>query len=83
MADKPLYKPFKNTGKGNSKYFVYVKSDSGGKKKIGFGFKGMDDWKSGTATKEQRKSFRARMKGIKKRTEVLPTRTRIVEHIGL
>ena len=27
MEDKPLYKPFKNTGKGNSKYFVYVKSD--------------------------------------------------------
>ena len=26
-----------------------------------------DDWRSGTATKEQRKSFRARMKGIKRK----------------
>jgi hypothetical protein len=65
--NKPLYKPFKNTGSGKAKYFVYVKTDSGGKRKIGFGYKGMDDWKSGTATKEQRKSFRARMKGIKKK----------------
>jgi len=67
--DKPvLYKPFKNTTSSKSKYFVYVKSDTKkGYKKIGFGFKGMDDWRSGTATKEQRKSFRARMKGIKKK----------------
>ena len=63
--NKPLYKPFKNSGSGNAKYFVYVKSPSGGKKKIGFGFKGMDDWRSGTATKEQRKSYRARASGIK------------------
>jgi len=63
-----LYKPFKNTTSSKSKYFVYVKSDTKkGYKKIGFGFKGMDDWRSGTATKEQRKSFRARMKGIKKK----------------
>ena len=67
--DKPvLYKPFKNTTSSKSKYFVYVKSDTKkGYKKIGFGFKGMVDWRSGTATKEQRKSFRARMKGIKKK----------------
>jgi len=67
--DKPvLYKPFKNTTSSKSKYFVYVKSDTKkGYKKIGFGYKGMDDWRSGTATKEQRKSFRARMKGIKKK----------------
>ena len=63
-----LYKPWKNTTSSKSKYFVYVKSDTKkGYKKIGFGFKGMDDWRSGTATKEQRKSFRARMKGIKKK----------------
>jgi len=67
--DKPvLYKPFKNTTSSKSKYFVYVKSDNKkGYKKIGFGYKGMDDWRSGTAIKEQRKSFRARMKGIKKK----------------
>ena len=67
--NKPvLYKPFKNTTSSKSKYFVYVKSDNKkGYKKIGFGYKGMDDWRSGTATKEQRKSFRARMKGIKKK----------------
>ncbi len=63
-----LYKPFKNTTSSKHKYFVYVKSDTKkGYKKIGFGFKGMDDWRSGKATKEQRKSFRARMKGIKKK----------------
>ena len=34
---------------------------------IHFGAKGMDDWKSGTATKEQRKSYLARAKGIKRK----------------
>ena len=61
-----LYKPWKNKTKSRFKYFVYVKSDNKrGYKKIGFGYKGMDDWKSGTATKEQRKSYRARASGIK------------------
>jgi len=61
-----LYKPFKNTTSSKSKYFVYVKSDTKkGYKKIGFGYKGMDDWRSGTATKEQRKSYKARASGIK------------------
>ena len=39
----------------------------GKRKKVNFGAKGMDDWRSGTATKEQRKSFRARMSGIKRK----------------
>ena len=56
-SDKPkLYKPFKNNTSSKNKYFV---------KRIGFGLKGYDDWRSGTATKEQRKSYRARASGIK------------------
>ena len=66
MADKPLYKPFKSKKKGK-KYSVYVKSASGGKRLIHFGAAGMDDWRSGKATKEQRKSFSARMSGVKKK----------------
>ncbi len=62
---KILYKPFKSKAK-NKKYSVYVK-DGDKIKKVNFGASGMDDWRSGTATKEQRKSFRARMKGIKKK----------------
>lgn len=59
-----LYKPFKSKSK-NKKYSVYVKADTKkGFKIIHFGAEGMDDWRSGTATKEQRKSFRARIKGI-------------------
>jgi hypothetical protein len=62
-----LNKPFKTKVKGK-KYSVYVRYDNKqGYKKISFGAKGMDDWRSGTATKEQRKSFRARMKGIKRK----------------
>ena len=41
--------------------------DNGKRKKVNFGAKGMPDWRSGTASKEQRKSFRARMKGIKRK----------------
>jgi hypothetical protein len=61
-----LYKPFRSKKKGK-KYSVYVKSSSGGTKIIHFGAKGMDDFRSGTATKEQRKSYLARAKGIKKK----------------
>jgi hypothetical protein len=64
-----LNKPFKgkSTPKGK-KYSVYVKTDTKkGYKLINFGDAGADDWRSGKATKEQRKSFRARMKGIKKK----------------
>ena len=61
-----LYKPWKNTTKAVYKYWVYVKADNKqGYKKIGFGNKNYDDWRSGTATKEQRKSYRARARGIK------------------
>ncbi len=62
--DRPLNKPFPSTVKGK-KFSVIVMKD-GKRKKVNFGSKGMDDWRSGTATKEQRKSFRARMKGIKR-----------------
>lgn len=61
-----LYKPFRSKKKGK-KMSVYVKSKSGGTKIIHFGAKGMDDFRSGTATKEQRKSYLARAKGIKKK----------------
>ena len=60
--EKPLYKPKKST-KAGKKFMVYVKSPSGGKRLIHFGASGMDDWRSGTATKEQRKSYRARAAG--------------------
>tara|TARA_R110001599_G_scaffold170778_1_gene361137 strand:+ start:227 stop:487 length:261 start_codon:yes stop_codon:yes gene_type:complete len=65
MKDKPLNKPFKSSNP-KKKYSVYVMKN-GKKKIIHFGAKGMDDWRSGTATKEQRASFRARMKGIKRK----------------
>jgi len=64
MTEKPLYKPFPSKAKGK-KFSVYVKGNGGKKKLIHFGAKGMDDWRSGTATKEQRKSYRARAAGIK------------------
>ena len=63
MVDKPLYKPFPSKRK-NKKFSVYVMKD-GKKKLIHFGQKGYDDWRSGTATKEQRKSYLARAKGIR------------------
>jgi len=80
--DKPLYKPFKSK-KAGKKFSVYVKSPSGGKRLILFGAAGMDDWRSGKATKEQRKSFRARMKGIKKKMELLLTEIKTLLLTGL
>tara|TARA_R110000822_G_scaffold7668_6_gene31287 strand:+ start:963 stop:1250 length:288 start_codon:yes stop_codon:yes gene_type:complete len=64
-----LNKPFKSKlTPANKKYSVYVKADNNnGYKIIHFGAAGMDDWRSGKATTEQRKSFRARMKGIKRK----------------
>ena len=57
-----LNKPFKSDVKGK-KYSVYVKfNNKKGYKKINFGATGYDDWRSGTATKEQRKSYLARAK---------------------
>ena len=63
--DKKLNKPFRSDVSGK-KYSVIVMKN-GKRKKINFGASGMDDWRSGTATKEQRSSFRARMKGIKRK----------------
>ena len=61
-----LNKPWKNTTNSRYKYFVYVKTNNKrGFKKIGFGYKGMDDFRSGTASDQQRKSYRARASGIK------------------
>ena len=64
-----LNKPFKGKSTPKSKKFsVYVKSDTKkGYKTIHFGAAGMDDWRSGKASKAQRKSFRARMMGIKRK----------------
>ena len=60
-----LNKPFKSKIKGK-KFSVYVKTNNKkGFKLIHFGATGYDDWRSGTATKEQRKSYLARAKGIK------------------
>jgi len=62
--EKTLYKPKKST-KSGKKFMVYVKGKNGNPKLIHFGAAGMDDWRSGTATKEQRKSYKARASGIK------------------
>ena len=72
-SGKPiLYKPWVNKTKSKSKYFVYVMKD-GKVKKIGFGMKGMQQFKDkigyyksldhGDAVR--RKSYLARAKGIK------------------
>jgi hypothetical protein len=66
--NKPLNKPFKSDVKGK-KYSVYVK-DGDKIKKVNFGAKGAPDFR-GTdgkkASAEQRKSFRSRMMGIKRK----------------
>ena len=60
-----LNKPFKSKQSGK-KYSVYVKSDTKkGYKIIHFGAAGMDDFRSGTASAAQRKSYLARARGIK------------------
>ena len=63
---KPVfYKPFKSNIK-IYKYSVYVKADNKkGFRKINFGREGYPDFRSGTASKEQKKSYLARSKGIK------------------
>ena len=62
-----LYKPFKGRSTPSTKkYSVYVKSNNKkGFKIIHFGQKGADDFRSGTATKQQRASYLARAKGIR------------------
>jgi len=61
--DKVLYKPTKSS-KTDKKMMVYVLKD-GKKRLIHFGQKGAPDFASGTATKEQRKSYLARSGGIR------------------
>jgi len=63
MKEKPLNKPFKSKAKGK-KFSVYVLKN-GKRKLIHFGAKGYDDFRSGTATAQQRKSYLARAKKIK------------------
>ncbi len=65
-AVKTLYKPKPST-KAGKKYMVYVKSPSGNPKLIHFGQKGAQDWRSGTASAEKRKSYRARASKIKRK----------------
>jgi len=60
-----LYKPFKNTGKGFKKFFVYVKADNKkGYKKIGFGDKRYEDFTQHKDKKRQ-KSYCSRSAGIR------------------
>jgi hypothetical protein len=61
--DKPLNKPFPSKIKGK-KFTVIVLVD-GKRKAIHFGATGYPDFRSGTATAEQRKSYLARAKGIR------------------
>ena len=62
-----LNKPFKSKQAGK-KFSVYVKSPTKkGYRLIHFGAAGMDDWRSGKATAAQRRSFRARMGGVRKK----------------
>lgn len=68
---KVLYKPWKNTGSGTKKYWVYVKNPKNGNpKKIGFGHKGYQDYTQHKDEK-RRKSYLARAKGIKKKDGTL------------
>ena len=64
-----LNKPFRSSlTPKTKKYSVYVKANTKkGYKLVHFGARGMQDWRSGTASKEQRKSFRARMMGIRRK----------------
>ena len=67
-----LYKPWVNKTKSKYKYWVYVKKD-GKVKKIGFGMKGMQQFKDKIGyyksldhnDEERRKRYLARAKGIK------------------
>ena len=63
QAKQPLNKPMKST-KAGKKMMVYVLID-GKKKLIHFGQAGAPDFASGSATKEQRKSYLARSGGIR------------------
>ena len=69
-----LYKPWVNKTKSKNKYWVYVKADNKkGFKKIGFGYKGMGQFKDkggyykslDHGDKERRARYLKRAKGIK------------------
>lgn len=63
---KPLYQPFTSKAKG-AKYAVYVKGTNNKPKLINFGAKGYNDFKSGTASKQDRAAYLTRAKAIKKK----------------
>lgn len=63
--DRKLRKPFPSKVKGK-KFSVYV-MENGKRKLIHFGQAGAPDFRSGTASKEQRKSYRSRASGILKK----------------
>ena len=62
--EKPLYAPFKYTGKGNARYSVYVKGPTGNTKLIHFSDKRYQNFHQHKDKKRQ-KSYLARAKGIK------------------
>jgi hypothetical protein len=67
-SGKPiLNRPFKGKSTpAKKKYSVYVKANNKkGYKIVHFGAKGYDDFRSGTATAEQRRSYLARAKAIR------------------
>ena len=60
-----LYSPWKNTTSSKNKMWVYVKAPTKkGYKRIGFGLKGMQDFRQHKDPK-RRASYLARAKGIK------------------
>lgn len=63
-GNKVLYVPFKYKGKGKFKFSVYVKSKTGGVKKISYGHKDYQDYRQ-HKDKKRRKAYLARAKGIK------------------
>ena len=63
---RPLNKPFPSKAKGK-KFSVYVKKNNK-VKLINFGAKGYPDFRSKTATKQQRKSYLARARKIKNKS---------------
>ena len=73
-SGKPvLYKPWPNTTKSTNKYWVYVKDNNKGVKRIGFGHKKYQQFKDKLGYYKKldhgdpvrRKSYLARAKGIK------------------
>ena len=61
--DKPLNKPFPS--KVSGKKMTVIVMSNGKRKAIHFGAEGYPDFRSGTATAEQRKSYLARARGIR------------------